>query len=178
MNGIQVKVEESRKNLNVAHENLAVDRMNSSLMEQAKFWTKQLLNWREIEDMDLRQKANIDWLRLSDGNNAYFHASIKSRKNHNFIGAITKEDGTILCYHDQIEQEVLSFYVNRQGTAKDRLEGINIFSMRQGNQLTMEQRDILIQPVTNMEMFSALKGLGDNKTPGLDGFGARFFKQS
>lgn len=178
LNGIQGKVEDARKHLNEAQVNLAGDRMNPKLMEYAKFWTKQLLHWREIEEIDLRQNAKIDWLRISDGNNAYFHASIKSMKKHNFIGTITKEDGTILFSHDQIEQEVLSFYSNLQDTADNRLQGINIAAMRQRTQLNMEQRDLLIRPFTTQEILFALKGIGYNKTPRLDGYGSRFFKQS
>lgn len=33
----------------------------------------------EFEEQILRQIAKIGWMRMGDGNNAYFHASLKSK---------------------------------------------------------------------------------------------------
>ncbi|CAK8537113.1 unnamed protein product [Lathyrus sativus] len=50
--------------------------------------------------------------------------------------------------------------------------------MRDGPHLNMEQRRSLLAPITEQEIHTALKGIGDLKSPGINGYGARFFKGS
>ena len=42
----------------------------------------------------------------------------------------------------------------------------------------MEQRQFLVAPVSDQEILKALNGIGDLKSPGIDGYGAKFFKSS
>lgn len=55
------------------------------------------------------------------------------------------------------------------------LQQVNINVMRNGNQLTTEQRQTLIQPIQEKEIFYALQDIGDTKALGLDGYNAKFF---
>lgn len=48
--------------------------------------------------------------------------------------------------------------------------------MRDGPQLTLEQRQTLVHPLSEKE--DALKGIRDLKAPGIDGFRAKNFKSS
>lgn len=48
--------------------------------------------------------------------------------------------------------------------------------MRQGNQFTAEQSDHLISPVIKEEISKALKCISDLTVPGINGYGAMFFK--
>ncbi|CAK8534247.1 unnamed protein product [Lathyrus sativus] len=50
--------------------------------------------------------------------------------------------------------------------------------MRKGPQITFDQRDMLVMPVTENEILQTLKDTGDLKALGVDGFGAKFFKAS
>ncbi|CAK8567987.1 unnamed protein product [Lathyrus sativus] len=50
--------------------------------------------------------------------------------------------------------------------------------MREGPHLTREQRLPLTTPVNEEEILNALKGIGDLKSPGIDGYGAKVFKAS
>ncbi|CAK8568555.1 unnamed protein product [Lathyrus sativus] len=50
--------------------------------------------------------------------------------------------------------------------------------MRMGKKLHMDQRDYLIRPISENDITIALKGIGNLKAPGLDGFGAKLFKTS
>jgi hypothetical protein len=145
---------------------------------QVKHCTEEVIRWNDIEEQMLRQKAKIDWLKLGDGNNRYFHASIKAKQRHCDLRAIYKEDGTMVTTHEEIEQEVLGLYGNLMGKADTNLEGIDIVAMREGPQLTNDQRMMLIAPIQDAEIFKALKSIGDLKAPGLDGYGAMFFKAS
>src|SRR4051812_1577566 len=58
------------------------------------------------------------------------------------------------------------------------MKGIDIASMRKGKQLNSKQRDLLIAPVTDSEIFTSLKGISDLSAPGTDGYSAKFYKAS
>src|SRR4051812_17405741 len=103
------------------------------------------------------QKAKIDWLRYSDGNNKYFHASMKARHQLKNIKNIQKSDGSFIHNQQELEKEVIDFYKRLMGTAATDLEGIDTGAMRDGAQLNSAQRDMLIMPVTKTEILKALK---------------------
>jgi hypothetical protein len=91
---------------------------------------------------------------------------------------LTKENDTLLTSQEDIEDEVMSFYNKLMGTADNDLNGIDITVMREGPQLTHEQRHNLTAPITDKEVEYALQSIGDLKSPGIDGYGAYFFKKA
>lgn len=70
----------------------------------------------------------------------------------------------------------MNFYNNLVGTENNNLIGIDINAMRDETQLNHMQRKLLVEPIGELETLTALKGIGDLKAPGLDGYGATFFK--
>src|SRR4051812_47955058 len=89
-----------------------------------------------------------------------------------------KIDDTFINDQQNIEKEIMDFYTNLLGTAETRLKGIDVEVMRKGSQLTMDQQDYIIKPVNEEEIREALKSIGDTKAPGIDGYGAKFFKKA
>lgn len=71
-------------------------------------------------------------MRLSDGNNKYFHASIKMRNQFKSMQNIHRSDGTIVRDQKELESEVLDFYKNLMGKKENDLEGIDVSAMRDG----------------------------------------------
>jgi hypothetical protein len=167
-----------RNDLLQAQNDLTTDRMNSSLIERVKGCTDRLLYWHDLETQMLRQQTKIDWLREGDSNSAYFHVALKVKHATSTLHTLFKDDGTPIQGQDDIAQEVCDFYRQLMGTRIPSLRKIDITAMREGPQLSMAQRDALIAPVTISEIKNALKGIGDLKSPGIDGYGARFFKAS
>lgn len=53
--------------------------MNVQLIDKVKECTKEVLRLSNTEG--LKQKSKVDWLRLGDGNNAYFFASLKYKRS-------------------------------------------------------------------------------------------------
>lgn len=74
------------------------------------------------------------------------------------------------------EEVMLQYYEELMEKRDNNLHHIDIETMKAGTQLSMDQRDFLIRPVSEHEIYKALNGINDLKSPGLDGFGARFFK--
>lgn len=91
---------------------------------------------------------------------------------------IKRSDGTISSEQNDIEVEVMEFYKNLMGKASQNLTHTDVTAMRRGEQLSIDQRKFLIIQFTNKEIQAALQGIGDLKSPGVDGFGSKFFKAS
>lgn len=77
-----------------------------------------------------------------------------------------------------IEDEILKFYGSLMGTDKATSEGVDMKVLRRGNRLSMVQRAELVQYVTVNEIGVSLKSICDIKSPGVDFYGAKFFKHT
>ncbi|XP_058753378.1 uncharacterized protein LOC131626575 [Vicia villosa] len=152
--------------------------MDKEGMLKVQKLTNRLINLNALEEKVLRQKTKIEWLRLGDGNNSYFHASLKSKQKAKGILILQKEDGTEVTSQYSIEQIVVDFYGSLIGTAATNIYNVDVMAMRTGPQLNFEQRAKLILPVSDDEVTMALNCIGGLKSPGIDGFGAKFFKAS
>lgn len=159
-----------------AHQSLVQDRLNVNLIHQVKSCTEEAIWWNKIDEMILVQKAKIKWLRAGDGNNVFFHATVKERNRRVGIRKLVNDQNQTLTTQEYVEQEVLDFYSNLVGTAADRIEGVDITALRQGNHLSRNERISLLRPITEQEIWTALTEIGDNKALGIDGFNACFFK--
>lgn len=91
------------------------------------------MKWQEIKDNVLRQRSKIDWSRIGDGNNKYFHASIKMRQNFKKMSMLQKDDGTYVTTQHEIGNEVLEFYKKLTGKAENELTDIDTKAMRDGS---------------------------------------------
>lgn len=150
--------------------------MSSSLINQIKSLTEDFIELNELEGIILQQRAKIQWMKMGDDNNSSFYAHLKAKYHSNKLLKIRKQDGTTVQSQQEIANEVLDFYGNLMGSDEGKLNQIDIVAMRMGKQLTLEQRESLVKNIFEEEIYKALDGIGDLKAPGLDGFGAKFFK--
>ncbi|CAI8602596.1 unnamed protein product, partial [Vicia faba] len=124
----------------------------------------------------LRQKEKIDWIRLGDSSSAYFYANLKRKYKQAYISKMIDRDGKILIDNDQIEKEVYTFDKDLVGTSTTMLKKIYIEVMREGNQVSSENYQYLIWPVSENDIHQALKKMNDLTAPGVNGYGACFYK--
>lgn len=175
---LHMSIVQARTELLKAQEELTVDRMNRGNIEKVKKYTDEVIYLQELNDNMLRQRTKLDWLREGDTNSAFFYAYLNSRNVATHISQLQKEDGTYIQNPADIEKEVCEFYGKLYGTREQSVSMIDINAMREGPQLTMVQRADLITLVTVVEIKNAIKGIGDLKSPGIDGYGGKFFKAS
>ncbi|CAK8540591.1 unnamed protein product [Lathyrus sativus] len=107
--GIQCQIKEARCNLQEAQERLQTKRMNNQVIMQEKLWNENLIELIEIDEQVMSQRAKVDWIRLGDGNNAYFHATLRSKQKIMRIIQLYKEDNGVATNHDDIAMEILKF---------------------------------------------------------------------
>ncbi|XP_058742380.1 uncharacterized protein LOC131614859 [Vicia villosa] len=168
----------TRTDLTKSQNELVANKMNVQNIEKVKRLTEEVIKLNNTEEKMLMERAKVDWLRLRDGNNAFFYATLKSKCCSRSMNLIQNSDGTVLDSQQDIEREVLNHYVCLMGTDDNNFYHIDIEAMRNGRHLNMEQRESLISNITLQEIEQALKGIGDTKAPDIDGYGSRFFKAS
>ncbi|XP_058768036.1 uncharacterized protein LOC131641747 [Vicia villosa] len=78
---LQQRIIDTRKNLDLAYDALKSQPMDKSNIQRVRIYTKELVKWNGMEEQSMLQRTKINWLRMGDGNNAFFHAYFKARNN-------------------------------------------------------------------------------------------------
>ncbi|XP_058774217.1 uncharacterized protein LOC131648481 [Vicia villosa] len=91
--------------------------MDRDKILRVKSCTAKLLALNELEEKVLKQRSKIEWLKLGDGNNSFFHASLRAKHVSKGMHLLYREDGTMLKTQKDIEQVVVAFYESLMGTA-------------------------------------------------------------
>ncbi|GJU69972.1 polypyrimidine tract-binding protein homolog 2 isoform X1 [Tanacetum coccineum] len=126
------------------------------------------------EEMFLKQKAKISWLKDGDSNTAYFHKSVKSRVSRSRIDVISNSDGIIFA-NDKVPDAFVAHYEAFLGQTgyTNGFDGSNLFS----NCLDEQGAAHMVRTVTDHEIKEAMFSMGDEKSPGPDGFSAGIFQR-
>lgn len=100
---ISEKVKDKAIQLSKLQEELASDGGNICLQEDEKnaFEEYQILLRYELELH--KQRTKLDWLVLSDQNNAYYHSKLKERRAASRISAIFNSNGALVTEEKEVE---------------------------------------------------------------------------
>ncbi|CAK8531160.1 unnamed protein product [Lathyrus sativus] len=175
---VKNKLTAARDNLKNLQKQLIRDKMNTTVIGNAINLTEEVVALNKIEWKILQQREKIDWIRKGDGNNHYLYVAVKTKHHSNCLTNLRKSDDRKLSDQNDIEEEVMEFYKNLMGKEDNNINHIDIEAMRMEKQLNMEQREYLTRNIIEDDIIKALRGIGDLKAPGLDGYGAKFFKAS
>ncbi|KAL5080999.1 hypothetical protein RYX36_009420, partial [Vicia faba] len=131
----------------------------------------------DLEEDDLKSALGK---RRRDGKSALPQplTSIQRLYISRLVENIHRADGSCISDQMELEKEVVEFYKKVTGEDSTDLEGIDTNAMRARAQLNNDQRELLITTVTEEKVITTLKGIGNDKSPGIDGFGAYFFKKA
>ncbi|XP_058759182.1 uncharacterized protein LOC131632454 [Vicia villosa] len=176
--GISQQISQARENLSSAQQDLIDDRLNADKIQRAKECLQDIIHLTTVEENILRQRSKVNWIKLGDSNNAYFHATLKSKFSNAYIGLLKDNDGNGITDQKMILKEVTEFYRALVGKPASGLNKIDLEIMREGKQLQRDQCASLTALVTEGEIHKVLKKMSDLTAPGIDGYGAKFFKSS
>ncbi|KAH1202514.1 hypothetical protein GmHk_17G048965 [Glycine max] len=132
MTNARQELVKARRDLDLAQNAITHNRMDGNLIDTVKKCTERVINWNEMEGNMLRQRAKVDWLRMGDENNAFFHSIIKAKHQNRSMSILQKGDGTILTEQSDIHNEVMEFYRKLMGSTASNLRHIDIQAMRDG----------------------------------------------
>nr|GEV83317.1 hypothetical protein [Tanacetum cinerariifolium] len=127
------------------------------------------------EERFLKQKAKIFWLKERDANSAYFHKSVKGRINRSRIDVVMNGDG-ILFANENVPAAFVAHYEMFLGQADvtNVFNDTNLFNTCLDEQVALN----MVRNVSDREVKEALFSIGDDKSPGPDGYTAAFFKEA
>ena len=116
-------------------------------------------------------------------NNKFFFQTGKQHYTDNTIQELELNNGRTIDQTTDILQEQKIFYENLY-TSKLQKGNIiygpqyekEFFPQSEDPRMLKEDRENLEKPITQEEMLQALKGIQNDKSPGLDGFPAEFYK--
>lgn len=131
------------------------------------------LKW-DKEELFWKQKSRINWLQHGDKNTRFFHASVMQRRSTNRISGIEKSDGTWVSDPNEVQSEFKQFFSNlfTSNPILNVQDTVQIIP----HKITGDMNRSLTGPVTDLEIFSALKGMEPSKAPGADGMTPLFFQ--
>ncbi|GJW07139.1 hypothetical protein Tco_1569562 [Tanacetum coccineum] len=126
------------------------------------------------EERFLKQKAKIEWLDVGDSNSAYFHKSLKIRNQRSCIEVILNADNVEIS-GPNVPNVFVQHYEKFLGTdmACDELNCDGLFH----KQVSEQSCSIMVRPITDLEIKTAMFSIGDDKAPGPDGYTSAFFKR-
>ena len=124
-------------------------------------------------------RSRIQWLGDGEKPSKYFCSLERHNYTDKTIKKIIKHDGTFLVDQNDIMFELKNLYSNLFKSFDHQLEDIDLNQLLAGyqvNTLSAEQSRSLDGPLTYKEISLTVKQMKNNKTPGIDGFPAEFFK--
>ncbi|XP_019254452.1 PREDICTED: uncharacterized protein LOC109233132 [Nicotiana attenuata] len=175
--GISHQIENTRKELRMIQEKLT-KRYSDDLLEVEKNTILKLEKWSLIEKSVMKQKSRVKWIQLGDSNTKYISAVLKERSQRKQIVELNSIAGNKLTDTTEIKEEIINFYKGLMGTTAQTLPAINKQVMKTGPVLSHAQQIFLCKEVTDKEIYECLSSIGDDKSPGVDGYNAYFFKKS
>lgn len=173
---LKQRISEVRGKLHEAQKNLLHNRQDSKTIEDIRMLTEEVIKLHDHEEDRLKQRVKVNWIKSGDENTEFFFAYLKARHNRNCITFLQRDNGEVITNKKEIEQEVRDFYSSLMGDNMKSVKHIDIEAMQRGNQLQMSQKEYLQSRVTYKEVEDALNDIGDYKSPGIDGFSAKLFK--
>lgn len=125
----------------------------------------------------LQQKAKCDFLINSDKCSRFFHSMVKRNYKRNFVANLLLSDGTLTTSNDQVVKEFIDYFTSLLGTGVRTQPSANEI-LAAGPVLSGEKLVGLTAAVSDSEIKNALDCIGNNKSPGPDGYSALFFKSA
>ena len=167
------------------NENILISKIQT--LEQANPPNMELLTITKSELEKLREKSmkghlirsRTQWLSQGEKPTKYFC----SLEHHNYtektVKKVIKKDRTEVSDQKHILNELKSYYSNLFKSQDLQLENFDLNELLYAyhvNKLDNLQSESIDGPLTYTEIHMALKQMKNNKTPGIDGFPAEFFK--
>ncbi|XP_074305388.1 uncharacterized protein LOC141640516 [Silene latifolia] len=129
------------------------------------------LEYKELLDASnlfLSQKAKMTWIKDGDCNSKYFHGVIKSKFLRNQVLYIKNMKGDECDDPQSIQDAFLNYYKHLLGTEVETAP-VNPLIIRRGKVCTENHRDILLKPVTKLEIKEAIFSIPKHKAHCPDG---------
>ncbi|GJT09944.1 hypothetical protein Tco_0856986 [Tanacetum coccineum] len=172
---INENVKRIRHELDEVQRALDADPSNAKIWEEEAAYLQAFNESLLVQERFLKQKAKVEWLKSGDANSAYFHKVVKSNVSRNRIDSVTTSSG-VCVVGDQVPMAFIhhfSAFLGQQGVTLPFIS-TDLFS----NKLSTDVADHMIRAVSDQEIHDAIFSMGNDKSPGPDGYSVAFFKEA
>lgn len=130
------------------------------------------------EEMFLKQKYRIQWIREGDKNTSFFHRMVKMKHCKDQIKLLIDADGNRLTVYEDISSKAVRYYMKLLGTSDTSCSGGSVEEIRDllSFHPSIAEITMLTWAVADSKIHSTFKSFPSNKSSGPDGFIVEFFK--
>ena len=122
-------------------------------------------------------RSKIKWMELGEKPSKYFLNLEKQNRVNKEIRRLSTENGHVINGQDYILKEIFKFYSNLyQAKEVEDVDLVTLLDHSDIPKLTPEKSIILEGPLSVDEVYSMLKTMKNNKSPGQDGFTVEFYR--
>ena len=162
-------------NISTLDKKVSEGRASIEEMTQLVNLNSELIELRKEDLKGAYVRSRADWLEFGEKPSRYFLNLENRNRVNKSITEVLKDDQTVIRDQQQIIKNVKEFY---EDLYKEENVTVDIDDpILLPTQLTQEEKDYLDLPLTKEEIDKALSQQKSNKSPGLDGYSAEFFKK-
>nr|GEV71964.1 reverse transcriptase zinc-binding domain-containing protein [Tanacetum cinerariifolium] len=172
---VHANVNKLRTDLDAIQTALDADPFNVVLCEREATCVIKFNEAVLMEECFLQQKAKIQWLKEGDANSAYFYKAVKSRVSRSRINTVTNSEGVVFD-NNTVHVAFVKHYemfLGQEGETSN-FNYANLFNVR----LNDQESQNMVREISNQEVKDAVFSIGNDKSPGPNGFTAAFFKEA
>lgn len=122
------------------------------------------------------QKSRCNLLEMGDRNTSYFHSTTIVKRRKSRITALKIGNDDWCSDQDQLKQMIHGYFRNLYQDVGIVNEADDIMQFPRGSVLNEDQLLSLIQPITDEEVRKVIFSMDTFKSPGSDGFPAKFYQ--
>ncbi|KAK4380929.1 hypothetical protein Sango_3017300 [Sesamum angolense] len=131
----------------------------------------------KLEISTLQQRAKLRWLKYGDQNSKVFFRKINSTRVKQRVFQITTASGVNLTAQHDVTQEFITYFQNLLGGSSTQRElDLEFLRCDLKHSITLEEANLLVAPVTHLEVKEAFFDIGEESAPGPDGYTSAFYR--
>ena len=137
----------------------------------------QLETFRQKANDGIIMRSKIKWMEFGEKPSKYFLNLEKQNRVNKEIRQLSTENGQVINRQDSILKEIFNLYSNLyQAKVTEDVDLGTLLDHSDIPKLTPTISAILKGPLSIDEVFSVLKTMKNNKSPGQDGFTVEFYR--
>lgn len=144
--------------------------------ESHKIWHTLAL----AEERFLQQRSRVKWLESGDGNTAYFHKMVASRRSANQIHYLINTEGDRLSNMGEVKSHCVDYFQNLFGGHSSSLSPRSLHRISDLTNFRCSDtlKNMLHANVTAADVKYEVFNLPRNKSPGPDGYTGEFYRKT
>ena len=124
-------------------------------------------------------RSRAKWVESGEKNTKYFLNLEKSRRGNKSINKIKNTKGVLVTEQQAILEVLTQYFKSFYSSTDNNVDSIqlrNYLSNIDLPVLSKDQTENISVPISEQECHAALNAMSNNKSPGLDGFTAEFYR--